>query len=522
MGYTFNGTDQSIQIGAAGLDILTTRPITSAVLLDSATLRTSGNWQTVLGNGSDSTSKGWFWRITTAGVVNVKYFVSGGNGEYTTTASIAPNTGRHLISVVIRTTGANTIINVYFYSYRTQTWTREQSGNLNNGAILAPGAGDVTMLAGGNNFTDYVPGTLYWVGGWNADFSNVGQTRPPAIAALIERGGWEFLDPTCKLFLPLSLGLVDYAAPLRALTLFNAPTLAPPLLTEPAPIPRFWFVDVASAFNPTQTVTETASGVDASTQHYAATIAETGSGADASTQQYAGTVAESGAGVDTPTGLIASSATDTASGADASSQQYQFSVSETGAGADADSGAYASTVSETGSGADAVSVQGGFAVTDSASGSDASSAQGAGEVGETGSGTDAPTGLIAATVADSATGADAVSTSGSGTGSSSDDGTGVDASSSLIASAATDSATGAELPAGFIVISLADVAFAVDLAFIGPFPPTDLPYQGDAYLYDSAGGIGPISGGTVMPGPSQTSATGSISGGTVLPPETIL
>lgn len=74
----------------------------------------------------------------------------------------------------------------------------------------------------------------------------------------------------------------------------------------------------------------------------------------------------------------------------------------------------------------------------------------------------------------------------------------------------------------------------------GPTPPIDLPFQGDAYLYDSAGGtgsiaggtvlangaqpsaIGSVSGATVLPGPSQGSATGSIAGGTVLPPETIL
>lgn len=56
----------------------------------------------------------------------------------------------------------------------------------------------------------------------------------------------------------------------------------------------------------------------------------------------------------------------------------------------------------------------------------------------------------------------------------------------------------------------------------GPPPVADLPYQGDAYAYDSGGATGSVSGGTVMPGPNQSSATGSISGGTVLPPETIL
>lgn len=70
--------------------------------------------------------------------------------------------------------------------------------------------------------------------------------------------------------------------------------------------------------------------------------------------------------------------------------------------------------------------------------------------------------------------------------------------------------------------------------------PADLPFQGDAYRYDSAGPIGSItggtalanapqvapigsvSGGTVQPGPVQSSPTGSINGGTVLAPEVIL
>ena len=49
----------------------------------------------------------------------------------------------------------------------------------------------------------------------------------------------------------------------------------------------------------------------------------------------------------------------------------------------------------------------------------------------------------------------------------------------------------------------------------------ELPYQGDAYAYDGTSAIGPIAGGTVLPGPNQDSPIGSISGGTVLPSETI-
>lgn len=48
-------------------------------------------------------------------------------------------------------------------------------------------------------------------------------------------------------------------------------------------------------------------------------------------------------------------------------------------------------------------------------------------------------------------------------------------------------------------------------------PVVELPYQGDLYQYDSAGGIGSIAGGTVLIGPNQSSATGSVAGGTVVP-----
>lgn len=51
--------------------------------------------------------------------------------------------------------------------------------------------------------------------------------------------------------------------------------------------------------------------------------------------------------------------------------------------------------------------------------------------------------------------------------------------------------------------------------------PIALPYQSDAYYYDSGGGTGLIAGGTVQPFPNQESATGSLAGGTVLPSETI-
>ena len=55
-------------------------------------------------------------------------------------------------------------------------------------------------------------------------------------------------------------------------------------------------------------------------------------------------------------------------------------------------------------------------------------------------------------------------------------------------------------------------------AGIGSSPPTPAaaPYQGDAYIYDSAGATGSVTGGTILDGPDQNSPTGSVTGGTII------
>lgn len=269
--------------------------------------------------------------------------------------------------------------------------------------------------------------------------------------------------------------------------------------------PRLIVAEAASSFDPTQEATETGAGVDANSGIFASTITEASSGADASTQQYAAAIAETGSGTDTASAL------------------------------------HANTAADSGTGIDVLSALVASMASDTASASDAVSAAQAGAVDETGTAVDTPTGLIAATVADTASGADAASATSDEAATSADTSTGVDTIASVYGAATADSATGTDLPAGFIMISVADVATAIDLAYIGPFPPIgDLPYQGDAYIYDSAGGTGSIANGTVLaggpqssptgtvsgasvqPSPTQASATGSISGGTVLPPETII
>lgn len=59
------------------------------------------------------------------------------------------------------------------------------------------------------------------------------------------------------------------------------------------------------------------------------------------------------------------------------------------------------------------------------------------------------------------------------------------------------------------------------IAAAAPTPPVDdLPYQGDATVYDSAGATGSIAGGTVLAGDTaydSAGATGSIGSSTTMP-----
>jgi len=48
-------------------------------------------------------------------------------------------------------------------------------------------------------------------------------------------------------------------------------------------------------------------------------------------------------------------------------------------------------------------------------------------------------------------------------------------------------------------------------------PVVELPYQGDAYMYDQAGATGTVTGGTILDGPNQSSATGTVTGGSIQP-----
>lgn len=56
-------------------------------------------------------------------------------------------------------------------------------------------------------------------------------------------------------------------------------------------------------------------------------------------------------------------------------------------------------------------------------------------------------------------------------------------------------------------------------------PDPELPYVGEATIYDGAGATGSISGGTLIGAGAiydQSGATGSISGATVMPAESVL
>jgi hypothetical protein len=150
-------------------------------------------------------------------------------------------------------------------------------------------------------------------------------------------------------------------------------------------IQRFFVgFDAGSSFNPTQTVTDSASGADAASAVRAATVAETASGADATSGVRASTIAEAGSGADADNGVFANTTADTGSGADAIASQSQPTTAETAAASDAASAAGASTLAETGSGADALTAQTQPAIAEAASGSDASTAASSGSSAETG------------------------------------------------------------------------------------------------------------------------------------------
>lgn len=157
----------------------------------------------------------------------------------------------------------------------------------------------------------------------------------------------------------------------------------------------------------------------------------------------------------------------------------------------------------------------------------------------TGSGADVAVLIDAGGAASAATGsgASALTSADAGSATSTATGSGADAPTY----ADTGGGLAALFGAGSDVVILVDAGGGV-LVVRGSGAdnaPADLPYQGDATIYDSAGGTGSIAGGTVLvngpqnsptgsvsgtvlPGPNQDSPIGSVSGGTILPPETIL
>ena len=178
-------------------------------------------------------------------------------------------------------------------------------------------------------------------------------------------------------------------------------------------------------------------------------------------------VADTGTGTDADSGVLAATIAETASGADASAQQYLATVTDTGTGVDNVSGLHAGTIAESGTGVDAVAAQTQPTVTDTASGSDTTSSAIGSTGGEVGSGAEAVSGLIAATVSDSAVGVDASSATDDIDANSNDTGVGVDTASSALSGTVDDVASANDLPSGFIVINVGDVAVGVDYAFAG-------------------------------------------------------
>lgn len=258
----------------------------------------------------------------------------------------------------------------------------------------------------------------------------------------------------------------------------------------------------------------TGSGADAATFSDSATATSvlTGSGADAPV------FADTGAGVS----ILAGSGADTATLIDTGAGV----LIGVGAGADAATFGDAATATSiaTGSGADAATFADAATAVSVLSASGAEVAvlvdAGSGVLIAVGSGDDSNAYVDAggATMGATAGGTDAAVLADTGSATSTLAGSGADAP----IYADTGAAVAALFGLGSDVLVMVDAGGGV-LVAVGsgddnaPIPPSELPYQGDAYLYDSAGGTGSIAGGTVQAGPNQDSPIGSVSGGTVQP-----
>lgn len=247
------------------------------------------------------------------------------------------------------------------------------------------------------------------------------------------------------------------------------------------------YTDTGSA---TSVTTGTGADIAVLSDTGSATSAATGSGAAVAilTDDGSATSAATGSGADAAIFGDSASAVMAATGSGAESAVY--SDAATAISATTGSGAEVAVLSDTG----------------------------AAVMAATGSGDDANAYVDAggATSTASASGADAAVFEDSATASSTAMGSGADAPIYSDTGAAVAALFGFGADVVVMVDAGGGVLTAVGSGSDGDIP-LNLPYQGDAYRYDSGGGTGSIAGGTVQPAPSQASPTGSTSGGSVQP-----
>lgn len=208
MGILLNGTSQYVSMGN-GVNIANTRPISFAVLYDSTSLRTAGNYGGLLSQGRTwygSGSGGWAFLIEAAAAprLEIGWNANGASGgSIHSTFTTTPNTGVHLAAGVIYDNGANTRFRMYHYRYSNGTFQAEAAdvpsvaGDVNVGSsnVADPfivGAG-WTGAAG----EDFFPGTILWAAVFSHDIGvSAGTTLAtlPQLSHLIFQGPWAMLD----------------------------------------------------------------------------------------------------------------------------------------------------------------------------------------------------------------------------------------------------------------------------------------------------------------------------------------
>jgi hypothetical protein len=219
MAITLNGTSQYVSLGDA-VNVYQTRPWSFFALIDSTSIRTSGNYNAIFSQGqySSGSPRGWGLEIAvTSELYLVKSAGATSQAEVFAAACELPaNTGWWLVGAVVRDAGASTVADFFAYRYSNNTLLVDIGMTVApahdvDGTI--PSSGDTTVIGafddGDSGIIDFFPGAIGWVMVHATDLGNAGDNTAPKVWELIARGPWGMLDSNCRLFVPLSNAAQD-------------------------------------------------------------------------------------------------------------------------------------------------------------------------------------------------------------------------------------------------------------------------------------------------------------------------